>query len=58
MKKGLFFNKHTGELVGYVDLGEIYNLLDNYEQQIDGSETTPRALGKCMLVFMLRVHPS
>jgi len=54
MKEGLFCNKHTGELVGYADLGEINNLLDDYEQQIDGSETAPRALGKCMLVFMVR----
>ena len=54
VKEGLFFNKHTGELVSYADLGEINNLLDDYEQQIDGSETAPRALGKCMLVFMVR----
>ena len=54
VKEGLFFNKHTGELIGYADLGEINNLLDDYEQKIDGSETAPRALGKCMLVFMVR----
>jgi len=34
--------------------GEINDLLENYEQQIDGSETTPRTIGKFMLAFMVR----
>ena len=54
VKEGLYFNKHTGELIGYADLGEINNMLDDYEQHIHGSETAPRALGKCMLIFMVQ----
>ena len=54
VKEGLFFNKHSGELVGFADLGEINNLLADYEQQLSISETTPRPLGKCVLLFMVR----
>ena len=54
VKEGLFFNKHTGELIGYTDLGEINNILADYEQQLCTSQTTPRSLGKCMLMFMVR----
>ena len=54
VKEGLFFNKHTGELIGYADLGEINNLLSDYEQKLTTSDTNPRPLGKCMLMFMIR----
>ena len=54
VKEGLFFNKHSGELIGYSDLGEVNNLLADYEQHMLSSETTPRPLGKCMLIFMVR----
>lgn len=39
VKEGLYFNKHTGELL---------------EQRLNASDTTPRPLGKCMLMFMVR----
>jgi len=29
LKKDSYFNKHTGELIGYADLGEINNMLDD-----------------------------
>lgn len=54
VKEGLYFDKHTGMLVGYADLGEINNLLLDYEQQYNGSGRMPRPLAKCMLVFMVR----
>ena len=41
-------------LVGYADLGEINNLLLDYEQQYNDSGRMPRPLAKCMLVFMVR----
>ena len=37
VKEGRFFNKHTGELIGYADLGEINNVLADYEQQLSTS---------------------
>ena len=45
--------KHT-ELIGYSDLGEINNLLADYEQQLNASDTTPRPLGKYMLMLMVK----
>ena len=54
VKEGLCFDKHTGTLIGYSDLGEVNNLLSDYEQQLSTSEGTPRLLGKCMLMFMVR----
>lgn len=33
---------------------EINNLLVDYEQQLSTSQTTPRSLGKCMLMYMVR----
>ena len=49
VKEGLFFNKHTGELIGYSDFD---NILADYEQRLNASDTTPCPLGKCMLMFM------
>ena len=54
VKEGLFYNKHTGELIGYSDLGDINNILCDYERQLNASDATPRPLGKCMLMFMVR----
>ena len=41
-------------LVGYADLGEINNLLLDYEQQYNNSGRISCPLAKCMLVFMVR----
>ena len=54
VKEGLYFNKHTGELIGYSDLGGVNNLLADYEQQLTTSNKSPRPLAKCMLMFMVR----
>ena len=54
VKEGLFFDKHTGCLVGFLDLGETNSLLSDYEQQFNTQGRTPRALGKLVLVFMIR----
>ena len=54
VKEGLFFDKHTGSLVGYSDLGEVNNLLSDYEQQLMSLRTAPRPMAKLMLVFMVR----
>jgi len=54
VKEGLYFDKHSGTLVGYSDLGEINNVLLDYEQHLENSGRTPRPLSKCMLVFMVR----
>ena len=54
VKEGLFFDKHTGTLVGYSDLGEVNNTLSDYEKQLSSSHSTQRPMAKLMLVFMMR----
>lgn len=59
VKDGLVFNKHTGALVGYVDLGNVNNMLLKFERSImaptpstTGSLSTLQ-LAKSMLVFFI-----
>jgi len=55
VKKGLVFEKSTGSLVGYSDLGEVNNLLAEVEQHSKEPHTLQkRPLAKCMLVFMIQ----
>ena len=54
--KGLVVDKHTGSLTGFRDLGDVCNLLAEYEQQQsgDGSMTFCCPVAKCMVIFMVR----
>lgn len=55
IKEELVFNKTTGSLTGFSDLGDINNLFASVEQKCkdtDSGHQTP--LAKCMLVFMIR----
>ena len=40
IKEGLVFDKHTGSLTGFTDLGDVCNLLAEYEQQQSGGDST------------------
>ena len=53
IKKGLVYNKWSGALIGYIDLGEVTNLLDDAEGQATQDESHLHPLAKCMLVFMI-----
>ena len=48
------YNKWSGALIGYADLGEVTNLLDEVEDQATGDDNHLCPLAKCMLVFMIR----
>lgn len=55
VKEDLVYNKHTGQLVGFVDLGSINNHLTRFEQLLlkdDVESNTP--LAKSIVVFMVR----
>ena len=56
IKEGLVFDKHTGSLTGFTDLGDVCNLLAEYEQQQsgDGSMTFHHPVAKCMVIFMVQ----
>ena len=53
IKEGLLYNKHSGALIGFEDLGDINNLIAEFESQAE-SESTRKPLAKCMLTFMVR----
>ena len=50
---GLVFNKASGALVGFHDLGEVNDLLSDMEREVKNPNTR-RLLAKVMLVFMIR----
>lgn len=56
IREGLVYNKHTGELVGFVDLGDINNHLTKVEKSLNGSspQHALEPLAKSMLVLMVR----
>ena len=51
VKSDLVFNKHTGELVGFVDLDNVGNELLQLEQSLQDNE---QAVARYMLVVMVR----
>jgi hypothetical protein len=53
IKEDLVYNKSTGVLVGFVDLGEINNHLNKFEQSLDEEDSAP-VLAKSMVVIMVR----
>ena len=54
VKQGVF-EKSTGALFGFTDLGEVNNQLDEFEAQLKGgSSELNRPLAKTMLVFMFK----
>ena len=53
IKAGLVFNKASGALVGFHDLGEVSDLLGDMEREVKNPNTR-RPLAKVMLVFMIR----
>ena len=56
IKEDLVYDKHTGQLIGFVDLGSINNHLARFEQLLceDGEEMNIPLLAKSMVVFMVR----
>jgi len=53
VKESLVYDKHSGSLTGYSDMGEVNNLFMELEQE-KKSATYRRSLAKCVLVFMIR----
>jgi hypothetical protein len=55
IKQGLVYNKHTGELIGFVDLGDINNHLMQLKRSMqDLASQSLEPLSKSMLVVMIR----
>ena len=53
IKEDLVYDKHSGRLVGFVNLGEINNHLLQFEQSLNDEEAEP-VLAKSMIAFMVK----
>ena len=55
IKEGLVFDKHSGELIGFTNLGDVNNHISSMEESSSGkSMPTLQPLAKSMLVLMVR----
>ena len=54
IREGQVYSKHTGELVGFVDLGDVNNHLLAFEKAVKGEKELLPSLAKTMMVFMVR----
>ena len=56
IREDLVYNKHTGALVGFANLGEITDHLEQFERSLQGVDSTIacQPLAKSMLVIMVR----
>ena len=53
-KEGLVYNKATGALIGFSDLGGVIQQLDDYKQSMSTDEPSSRSIAKTMFVMMVR----
>ena len=54
IREDLVFDKHTGAMIGYANLGEINDHLLRFEQSLSGSAPDAPVLAKTMMVFMVQ----
>ena len=54
IKEGLVFEKSSGAVIGFSDLGDVNNILQDVERQFKNPNNYQRPLAKVMLVFMVR----
>ena len=55
IKEELVYDKHSGRLVGFVNLGEIYSHLLQFEQSFNDEEAEP-VLANSVIAFMVKGH--
>ena len=53
VQEDLVYNKHSGHVVGFANLGEVNDYLLQLERSIEGN-STDRTLAKSMLVVMVK----
>ena len=54
IRQNLVYNKHSGEMVGFTDLGSINNYLADFEQSLVSGHDSSLSLAITMAVFMVR----
>lgn len=54
IKEGLVFNKHTGQIIGFVDLGDVTNKIQDLEQMDTDNKVHASLNGARLVHKMLR----
>lgn len=54
IREDLVFNKHTSQLVGFIDLGDVNNVLTELERQCTNPDSLEDVVATHMLTFMVR----
>ena len=57
IRQDLVYNKHSGRLIGFVDMGDINNHFIHFEESLletDAENTSPPPLAKSMVAFMVK----
>lgn len=54
IREELVYDKYSGELIGFADLGDINHHLLAFEQSVDLLHSTSESLASSMLVMMVR----
>ena len=53
IREDLVYDKHSGALIGFANLGEINNALLAYERSLQKSSPSHEPLARTMMVFMV-----
>ena len=53
IKEDLVYDKHTGQVIGFVNLGEVNNHLQLFKQSLNDKEDDP-VMAKSMMAFMVK----
>ena len=56
VREDLIYEKHSGTLIGFSNLGEINTHLLAFEKEVTGSTTQEESLAKTVMVFTCMVH--
>ena len=54
IREDLVYNKYTGKMIGFTDLGNINNHLLSFERMINEDEVTAKPLAKSILAIMVK----
>ena len=54
IREDLVYNKHTGKMVGFCDLGEVNNLMLQFERLVEGNSDRRTPLANSMMVLSIR----
>ena len=54
VKEDLVYDKHTGGLIGFVNVGDINSHVLAFEQSLSSTSTTQQDLATTMMIFMVQ----